>query len=350
MSDLINELAERAFTSGATDLFLYEDQPPRMRVDGEVRSTNDPTVDFAALHAFWKRCGVDPEVELERDVSYLIPSGQRLRANLYKSLGQLAVVLRPIKSKIPTFAELGLPGDLLTNWLERRSGLILVTGATGSGKSTSLACGLQWINEHHKRHIVTIEDPVEYLFSNTQSFFSQREINSDTESFAKALRSSLRQSPDVILLGEIRDEETAVTALQAAETGHLVLTTLHSTGVADSIERLTNIFSADNRTRSLKLLSNHLIGVLSQQLLPRKEGGLLAALEHLENAAATRKWIRESKYTEISDFMNRGDNPANCSFLRYLVAATEQGFLDPEVARSSCATPQNFDRALKGIG
>lgn len=349
MPELIDDLARRAFEAGATDLFLCEDQPPRLRVDGELGDTGDTPLDFATLDAFWKRCGLDPETDLERDVSYQVPGGKRLRANLYKSLGQLAAVLRPIKEDIPGFAELGLPTALFTTWLERRSGLILVTGPTGSGKSTSLASCLQWINQNHRRHIVTIEDPVEYLFHNDQSYFSQREIRSDTESFAVALRASLRQSPDVILLGEIRDEESALIALQAAETGHLVLATLHSAGVADTMERLNNLFSPGQRDSALTLLSTHLIGILCQQLLPRSDGGLFLAIEHLHNESAARKWIRERKYAEIIDLLNRGDSPNNCSFLRYLVAATQQGLLDPDIARSATPNPQDFDRHLRGI-
>jgi len=349
MPELIDDLARRAFDAGATDLFLCEDEPPRMRIDGQVTDSGDPPLEFGTLDSFWKRCGLDPEADLERDVSYLIPDGKRLRVNLYKSLGQLAAVLRPIKDEIPAFSELGLPEGLFTMWLERLSGLILVTGPTGSGKSTSLAACLQWINQHHRRHIVTIEDPVEYLFHNDRSYFSQREIRSDTASFAVALRASLRQSPDVILLGEIRDEETALIALQAAETGHLVLATLHSAGVADTMERLTNLFSPGQRDSALSLLSAHLIGILCQQLLPRPDGGLFLAIEHLHNESAARKWIRERKYAELVDLLNRGDSPNNCSFLRYLVAATQQGILDAEVARAASPNPQDFDRTLRGI-
>jgi pilus retraction protein PilT len=349
MAELIDQLAEHAFQSGAIDLFLAEDQIPRMRVDGDLRIIGDTPLEFDTISTFWKRCGADPDTECERDLSYQIPGGQRLRVNLYHTLGNLAAVLRPIEEIVPSFDELGIPGDILTPWLQRRSGLILVTGPTGSGKSTTLAACLQWINQHHRRHIITIEDPVEYLFRNELSFFSQREIRSDTENFADALRASLRQSPDVILLGEIRDEESALIALQAAETGHLVLATLHCSGVNDTIERLIHLFQTAQRESALSLLSMHLVGVLSQQLLPRKTGGLFVALEHLFNEGATRKWIREQNYGELGDHLNRGDSPQNCSFLRYLVAATEQDIVDKAVARSAAPNPQDFDRAVRGI-
>jgi pilus retraction protein PilT len=349
MAEFIDALADHAFESGAIDLFLAEDQVPRMRIDGDLEPIGKDLLDFETIASFWKRCGVDPDTEMERDLSYQVPDGKRLRVNLYHSLGNLAAVLRPIEEVIPTYADLGIPQDLLTPWLQRRSGLVLVTGPTGSGKSTTLAASLQWINENQKRHIITLEDPVEYLFANDQSFFSQREIRSDTENFANALRASLRQSPDVILLGEIRDEETALIALQAAETGHLVLATLHCSGVNDTIERLIHLFDSKNRESALNLLAMHLIGIVSQQLLPRKAGGLFVALEHMENQGATRKWIRDQNYGELGDHIGRGDSPQNCSFLRYLVAATEQDIVEEEVARSAAPNAQDYDRAIRGL-
>lgn len=349
MSDKISKLAKESFEAGAIDLFLCEGQPPRMRLQNSVTQAEGADLDHETLLSFWKECGADPDSELERDVSYIIPGGRRLRVNLYHTLGLLSAVLRPIEEDIPSFEHLGVPTELFETWLQRRSGLILVTGPTGSGKSTTLASCLQWINERYQHHVVTIEDPVEYLFHNDQCYFSQREVRTDTESFSTALRASLRQSPDVILLGEIRDEESALIALQAAETGHLVLTTLHSSGVIDTMERLTNLFSPGQRESALMLLSLHLIGVFSQQLLPRKEDGLFLAVEHLHNQAAARKWIKERKYPELLDLMHRGDSPLNCSFLRYLVAAAQQELIDVDVARSAAPNPQDFDRAMKGI-
>ncbi|MEO1842925.1 MAG: PilT/PilU family type 4a pilus ATPase [Akkermansiaceae bacterium] len=345
----IDELAQQAFAAGAIDLFLREGQSPRMRLQGEVGEAEGEAIERQTLADFWLKCGADPEVDLERDVSYIIPGGRRLRVNLYHSLGLLAAVMRPIEEEIPNFEQLGLPTELFETWLKRRAGLVLVTGPTGSGKSTTLASCLQWINQRYTQHIVTIEDPVEYLFHNDKCYFSQREVRADTESFSSALRSSLRQSPDVILLGEIRDEESALISLQAAETGHLVLATLHSSGVIDTMERLTNLFSEGHRESAVMLLSLHLIGIFSQQLLPRKGDGLFLAVEHLHNEAATRKWIKERKYPELLDLMHRGDSPLNCSFLRYLVAATNQGLIEKEVARSAAPNPQDFDRAMKGI-
>lgn len=349
MNDLIDRLADDAFQTGATDLFLCEGEAPRVRLNHAISTPSEQALSRKTLEDFWHSCHADPENTLEKDISHVTPGGHRLRVNLYKSLGQLAAVLRPIKESIPSLEELGAPHEILTDWISRSAGLILITGPTGSGKSTTLASALQWVNENQARHVVTIEDPIEYLFENNQSYFSQRELHADTPSFASALRASLRQSPDIIFVGEIRDEETAKICLQAAETGHLVLATLHSSGVADSLERLTNLFPPSERDGLLKLLSQHLISILSQQLLPRPDDGLLLAIEHLQNEAATRSWIKESNLAEVSDHINRGDNPANCSFVRFLVAATQQGYLDNHTARQAAPNAQDFDRLLSGI-
>ncbi|MBK1829264.1 Flp pilus assembly complex ATPase component TadA [Verrucomicrobiaceae bacterium R5-34] len=349
MNDVIDRLADQAFQTGATDLFLCEDKVPRVRLNNDVQVPGDDPLTRDTLTQFWLSCGADPEATQEKDISYITGGGHRLRVNLYKSLGALAAVLRPIKDHIPSLEELGAPKDLLTRWVSKQAGLVLITGPTGSGKSTTLASSLQWVNEHQSRHVVTIEDPIEYLFENHLSYFSQRELHSDTHSFSAALRASLRQSPDIILVGEIRDQETAQICLQAAETGHLVLATLHSSGVTDTLERLTNLFEAGSRQGLLKLLSQHLIGILSQQLLPRPDGGMLLAIEHLQNEAATRSWIKHSELPEISDHINRVDNPANCSFVRFLVAASQQGYLDEHVARQAASNPQDFDRLIRGI-
>jgi twitching motility protein PilT len=229
------------------------------------------------------------------------------------------------------------------------AGLVLVTGATGSGKSTTLAACLDWLNQTADRHIVTIEDPVEYQFEDKISFFSQREVSSDTSSFAKGLRAALRQSPDVILVGEIRDSETATTALQAAETGHLVLSTLHSSSVTDTLERLTHLFPPAERQAALLLLSTQLIGILSQRLLPGKEGGMQVVVEHLHNEGATRDWIRTTALPEINDHLRRATTPGNRSFLSSLVEAVETGRIEEAVAEQASANATEFRRSLRGI-
>lgn len=348
MTSALNQLIRDAFSDSATDVFLIEDEPPRVRKDGDLVEQHPGPIPRVAMEEFWKSCGVDPASCLETDISWKLPGGGRLRVNLYHTLGRLGAVLRPIRNEIPPMENLGLPSALLETWMQRRYGLVLITGPTGSGKSTTVASCLDWINRHQRRHIVTLEDPIEFLFTNDQSLFSQREIRHDSRSFSEGLRAALRQSPDVLFLGEIRDAETAVTALHAAETGHLVISTLHSSSVVETLDRFSNLLRGESEG-AMSLLATQLIGIVSQQLLPRAGGGLFLALEYMQNEAATRRWIQENRLTELQDHLLKSGNSNNCSLLGYLVAAVKQGYLEAETARAACARPQDFDRAMRGI-
>jgi twitching motility protein PilT len=348
MNSALTQLIRDAFADSATDVFLSEGEPPRIRREGDVVILHPGPITRQAMEEFWESCGIDHTAQFEADISWQVPEGNRLRVNLYHTLGRLAAALRPIRNDIPPLAELGLPSELLESWMQHRYGLILVTGPTGSGKSTTVASCLDWINRQLARHIVTLEDPIEYLFENELSYFSQREIRQDSESFATGLRAALRQSPDVLFLGEIRDAETAITALHAAETGHLVISTLHSSSVVETLDRFSHLLKSEN-SGALNLLANQLVGIISQQLLPRLGGGLFPALEYMQNEAASRRWIVENKLSELQDHLNKGSGKQNCSLLDYLVASTHQGFVDPDIARSACPRPQDFDRAMRGI-
>jgi Tfp pilus assembly pilus retraction ATPase PilT len=212
-----------------------------------------------------------------------------------------------------------------------------------------VASCLEWLNQTHNRHVVTIEDPIEYLFQPVRCLFTQREVGSDTGSFAEGLRRSLRQSPDVIFLGEIRDNLSAVTALQASETGHLVVATLHSSNVLDSMERLSRLFDIRERDGVMQLLSQQLVGILCQKLVPEKSGGRTVIVEHFENHAVTRKWILESKFRELADFIGKGDNAANVTFLHSLVAAVQAGRISEAVAMQVAGNPHELQRQLRGV-
>jgi twitching motility protein PilT len=232
--------------------------------------------------------------------------------------------------------------------MQRRQGLVLVTGPTGSGKSTTVAACLDWVNHHMSRHIVTLEDPIEFLFSNDRSLFSQREIRQDSADFSSGLRSALRQSPDILFLGEIRDKETALTALHSAATGHLVISTLHSSSVVETLDRFCHLLGTET-AGALNLLASQLVGIISQQLLPRLGGGLFPALEYMQNEAVTRRWIVESRLADLQDHLLKSNEANNCSLLEYLVASVTQGYLEADVARAACPRPQDFDRAMRGI-
>lgn len=349
MRPAVHELLSTAFSAGASDVLLIEGERPRVRQDGELVTAHGGALNRDDLEAVWSLAGFDPAGGLDLDGSFNLDELGRLRANGYRTLGRLAVALRPIRREIPDFDELGLPGSLLSRWMEHRSGLILVTGPTGSGKSTTIAACLQWLNRHHRRHVVTIEDPIEFLFSNEQSYFSQREVNHDTGGFQQGLRSALRQSPDVIFVGEIRDAESAGTALRAAETGHLVVSTLHSSGAIKSLDRIRRLIDSSNEMNTGTLLGQQLVGILSQRLLPGLDGGMHAMLEYFENAGATRRWITDAQMPELQDHLDKGDGETAVSSLRYLVAAARQSVIDPGVARAACTRPQDFDRAMRGI-
>ncbi|MDB4711317.1 PilT/PilU family type 4a pilus ATPase [Verrucomicrobiales bacterium] len=346
---MIEALIKAAFENKASDIFLSEGSVARMKVNGQLMIAGDDPIEKEDIDSFWKRCGADPEYDGDRDSSYVAHNGVRFRVNLHRHLGKLGAVLRQINTEIPDLKSLGLPVDILTKWVMAPAGIILITGPTGSGKSTTLASSLEWLNQNTAKHIVTIEDPIEYLFESKKSLFTQREVHTDTDSFARGLRSSLRQAPDVILLGEIRDPETAQIALQAAETGHLVLATLHSANVSETVERLTNLFPSEERESQLQLLSNMLIGICCQILLPSASDSLFLVTEHVENTGVVRNYIRESRIPEIVDFVGRGDNPNNKLFMHALVEAAQNGNLTPEIASAASGNESDFDRAMRGI-
>jgi len=350
MNSALYQLLRDAFEGQATDVFLLEGEPPRVRIEGELAIFHPRPIPRENMEELWKSCGDRDDVLSlgELDVSWQLPGGGRVRVNLYRTLGRLAAALRPIGVQVPTLAELCLPAKLLESWVQKRNGLVVITGPTGSGKSTTVASCLDWVNRHQSRHIVTLEDPIEYLFQNDLSYFSQREIRLDSASFASGLRASLRQSPDVIFVGEIRDADTAVTALHAAETGHLVITTLHSSSVVETLDRLCRLIQGESHS-ALQLLATQLVGVVSQQLLPRVGGGLFPVLEYFQNEAATRRWILENRFAELRDHLNKSRNAETCSLMDYLVSSVRQGYIEADVARSACPRPQDFDRVMRGF-
>jgi len=345
--EFIDSLCCLAGRHGASDIFLHSELPPQFRINGELLTIGTALVHAEELESLWTHCGA-ALTALDFDGSFIASDGNRFRVNLFRTLFKRGAVLRPIKTVVPVLETLGVPVELLASWVTRPAGLVLVTGPTGAGKSTTIAACLEWLNQNYARHIVTIEDPIEYLFTPAKCLFTQREVSSDTSSFAEGLRRSLRQSPDVILLGEIRDSASAITALQAAETGHLVLATLHSSNVLDSLERLSRLFEVAEREGVFQLLSQQLVGILCQKLVPAPEGRVLV-VEHFENQAVTRKWIAEGKFRELADFLAKGDNPANVTFLQSLVALIQAGRITEATGVQTAPNPRELQRRLRGI-
>jgi twitching motility protein PilT len=321
-------------------------------VNEQISVFGDEPMSPPQIAAFWQACGANPQSDgdLDRDTGFVSRSQTRYRVSLHRTMGRLGAVMRRIKTRVPTLKSLGAPEWLLTRWGAREHGLILVTGPTGSGKSTTIASLLQWMNENLDRHIVTIEDPVEYHFTSKRCHFTQRQVGRDTSTFAYGLRAALRQAPDVIFVGEIRDYETALTALQASETGHLVVSTLHSEKVADTMERYLNLFPVEDEKHGVSLLANQLSGVLCQKLVPSADGGLHLLVEHVENAGAMRDWIARRELHNIDQYIARGSDPAAVSFLQSTINALRAKIITEEIALASVTNESELRRAMRGIG
>ncbi len=348
ISSLIEALLRVAVTSAASDVILREGMPAVFRIQGALTEVESELPREADLRGLWEACGAGMD-EMDRDASFTTADGVRFRVNLLRQLGRLAAVLRRIQNEIPSMDSLGLPCELLRDWAVRPSGIIIVCGPTGSGKSTTMAAVLEWINGTVARHIVTIEDPVEFLFTGRMSYFTQREVGIDTPSFSEGLRRSLRQNPDIIFLGEIRDAVSALTAIQAAETGHLVFATVHASGCADVVSRLELLFPAAEREGMRATLAAQLHGVLCQRLLPSAAGGRALLAEFFANSGSSRRLIAEGRINEISDFIVRGDPKCVQSFGSALVGLVKSGVITEEVAMEHSDNPQELSRSLRGV-
>ena len=304
----LDELLRLVVEKRGSDLHLASAVPPVIRVDGALLATNyEPMTDFEVQRMIYAILTDEQirafETEMELDCSYSLKGISRFRVNVYRDRGSCAGAFRVIPSKIPTVRELGLP-IVLEELSRRPRGLVLVTGPTGSGKSTTLAAVLGQINNERSTHIITIEDPIEYLHTHRRSLVNQRELGMDTRSFAQALKHSLRQDPDVILVGEMRDLETMALAVTAAETGHLVFSTVHTNNAAQSVDRIVDVFPPGQQEQIRIQLSNNLEAIISQQLCPRAgTPGRVAALEVMIASPAIRNLIREGKAHQITSII-----------------------------------------------
>ena len=350
----MNRLLTLGAQNGASDIHFRPGDPPTYRVNGMLRTLKGERLGATDTREVALTLITDPAVQKdidrlqEYDGSYSVPGVSRFRANVYRQRGSLSVIMRIIPAEVPTIDSLGLPPVLKTIASSER-GLVLVTGATGSGKSSTLAAMIDHINRNESLHILSIEDPIEFLHKNIKSSISQREIGTDTASFNVALRAALRQDPDVILVGEMRDTETIDIALKAAETGHLVFSTVHTTDAAKTISRLVSVFPAEEQTMVRIRLADSLMASVSQRLLPRADGkGRVVALEIMVQTQTIREYIRaQDKTVGLKDVIEKGrSNYGMQSFDQHLSEMYKAGLIAIEVAKSAASNPADFERAL----
>ena len=354
----LNPLLRRAVELGASDIHLKVGLPPILRRDGALGPLEDapPLSDHdseAVLELLGKRSPERLETfktSGDLDTAYQEEDLPRFRVNAFRQRGHISFAFRVIPKNVPNFEQLSLPAGI-RRLAEEHRGLVLVTGATGSGKTTTLAAMIDHINRSRQQHIVTIEDPIEILHSDHSCIVNQREVGLDTADFMQALRRALRQDPDVILIGELRDAETAQTALQAAESGHLVLSTLHTVDAAETIGRMVEFFSEAKQQMIRSIMAGVLRGVISQRLLPRIDGGRIAAVEVMVNNTRIAELIRDNKPESITDAVEEGAFFDMQSFRKALLDLVVAGKIDREVAADAATNRHDFlvalDHALK---
>ena len=349
----INDLIQAAREAGASDIHITHDRNPVFRVDGSLAETE------YALPGEEKNALIDAMLNDEQrarvargedaDLCYELPNGLRQRVNVFHQQAKIAAVLRLLNDTIPSFDELGLPPVLRTLADEPR-GLILVTGPTGSGKSTTLAAMVDYINENRACHILTVEDPVEYVYKQKKALIHQRDVGLDVESFSRALRSAMREDPDVILVGEMRDYETIAAAVTAAETGHLVLSTLHTTGAAMTVDRIIDVFPPHAQQQIRTQLASVLKGVITQTLLPKIGGkGRVAAFEIMLGTDAVLNLIRESKCHQLNSAIQTGTRQGMTLLDSSLADLVRKGIVSKDAAMEKANNKNELLAAIQRI-
>ncbi|MGK9452040.1 PilT/PilU family type 4a pilus ATPase [Acidithiobacillus caldus] len=350
MEKLLAILAEKG-----SDLYLSAGSPPRMKIQGALQALGEtalaPNQMVDVARYFFQN---DPDLLMEfqekrsANLAYSVPGVGRFRVNGFFQRNEVGFVVRAIRSQIPTLEELKLPDILKRLSLEKR-GLILFVGATGSGKSTSLAAMIQYRNHHEAGHILTIEDPIEFLHTNAKSLVNQREVGIDAVSYEDALQNALRQAPDVILMGEIRSRETMDYAVAFAETGHLCLSTLHANNANQAIDRIINFFPADRRNQLLMDLSLNLRAIVSQRLIPTKDGKRRAAVEVLINSPRVSDLILSGNIHELKETMEKSEEYGMVTFDKALYQMVVDGEIEPEVALKYADSANNLRIRMRDI-
>ncbi len=350
----INQLLELMVERGASDLHITAELSPHLRIDEKLLpleecETLTPQASKQLCYSILNKPQIEKfERDKELDLAFGIKDLSRFRVNLFLQRGNVGMAIRALPYKIMSFEECGLPLDIVTGLCRRPKGLVLITGATGSGKSTTLASMTDKINSERPCHIVTIEDPIEFVHENKKAIVDQRELGEDTHSFAAALKHVLRQDPDVILIGEMRDLETIEAALVIAETGHLVFATLHTSDSAQTINRIIDVFPAHQQQQVRTQLSFVLIGILAQQLIPKTGGsGRVLATEVLIVSHAVRSLIREQKVHQICSLIQTSQKEGMKTMNQALYELYSQGLIGYEDAVSRTTEPQDLERLFK---
>jgi twitching motility protein PilT len=332
----IDELLKFTKDQGASDLHLSEGSTPMIRIDGRLHKLDLPDMTRKDIKNLVLSSMTSEQLKrfeegFEVDFAKEIDDSTRFRCNVYRQINGIGGAYRTIPADIRSFEELGLP-DIMKKLSLLERGLVLLTGPTGSGKTTSLATMVDWINQHKECHVITIEDPVEFFHTSRHSLINQRELGSSTQSFGNALRAALREDPDVILVGEMRDLETVALALTAAETGHLVLATLHTSSAVKTIDRIIDIFPAEQKAQVRSMLSESLQAVVAQTLLPKKDQGRVVALEVMIATVAVRNLIREDKIYQIPSIIQAGGKMGMQALDQHLLTLVAEGKIERSVA------------------
>jgi twitching motility protein PilT len=350
-----HEMLRKMVIEKASDLFIKVGSPPSLRIDGAINFldtdeiTPQDTMEVYEIIEDSKKDGFRGE-QHEIDVAYELPGIGRFRVNIFRQKGYLGFVFRHIESHTPSFEELNLPQAPLIKLAESARGLVLVTGNSGSGKSTTLAAMIHYINEKLNKHIITIEDPVEFIFKDQKSIIDQREIGIDTPNFVGALKHAVRQSPDVILIGEMRDRETMEAALSAAETGHLVMATLHTVNATQTVERIINYFPPHQHNLIRLQLSLILRGVISQRLIPKKsEIGRFPAVELMIESPTVKELLAQGKTAELYEAIKEGEYYGCQTFNQALKRLYQADQISLEHAMAASDYPEELKLELKGI-
>ncbi len=342
----ITELLAFSAKQGASDLHLSAGLPPMIRVDGDVRRINLPPLEHQEVHALIYEIMNDKQRKdfeefLETDFSFEVPGVARFRVNAFNQNRGAGAVFRTIPSKVLTMEDLGM-GQTFKDISMTPRGLVLVTGPTGSGKSTTLAAMIDFVNDNRYDHILTIEDPIEFVHESKKCLVNQREVHRDTHGFNEALRSALREDPDIILVGEMRDLETIRLALSAAETGHLVFGTLHTSSAAKTIDRIVDVFPADEKEMVRAMLSESLRAVISQTLMKKQGGGRIAAHEIMIGTPAIRNLIRENKIAQMYSAIQTGQQYGMQTLDQNLQTLVREGKVSRQIAQAKAANKDSI--------